>query len=348
MARPLPPLAPALCGGLALLLLAGCQDEEIRHYRVPRTEAPPTRFLGAILPVGGKMWFVTVSGPAPAVTDLQPAFEQFVRGLRFPENERTRITWTLPADWHREPSRERLRYATFRAGPNALEVKVHTFGPEARNVLLNVNRWRGQIGLPPITEAELAPITREITVDGRTVTLVDMTGNSPGSAPPPATPPPPHPPGTVLPARPHFQAPAGWEPTPIGPGSMRTAAFRVSDGSHSAEVTVIPFGGPAGGLLANVNRWRGQIGLGELTEDQLPKETKTVDVDGLPAVLVDFTGPESAGDKRQRVLGAILRHDETTWFIKLQGPAELVGKQQAAFEAFVRSFRFAKPPGGTP
>src|SRR5689334_18764900 len=102
MPRPLSPLAPALCGGLALLLLAGCQDEEIRHYRVPRTEAPPTRFLGAILPVGEKVWFVTVTGPAPAVTDLQPAFEQFVRSLRFPENERQRVTWTLPADWQRE------------------------------------------------------------------------------------------------------------------------------------------------------------------------------------------------------------------------------------------------------
>ena len=37
---------------------------------------------------------------------------------------------------------------------------------------------------------------------------------------------------------------------------------------------------------------------------------------------------------------AILLHDGRSWFIKLRAPAELVAKQQSAFEAFVRSVRF--------
>ena len=48
---------------------------------------------------------------------------------------------------------EGMRYATFRAGPTALEVRVYSFGPESGNLLPNVNRWRGQIGLGEITDA---------------------------------------------------------------------------------------------------------------------------------------------------------------------------------------------------
>jgi hypothetical protein len=33
-----------------------------------------------------------------------------------------------------------------------------------------------------------------------------------------------------------------------------------------------------------------------------------------------------------------------TWFIKMRGPADLVGRQLAAFEAFLKSVRF---DGGT-
>jgi hypothetical protein len=36
-------------------------------------------------------------------------------------------------------------------------------------------------------------------------------------------------------------------------------------------------------------------------------------------------------------LGAIFLHDERSWFVKLMGPADLVGKQQSAFDAFTDS-----------
>ena len=41
-------------------------------------------------------------------------------------------------------------------------------------------------------------------------------------------------------------------------------------------------------------------------------------------------------------------HGGRSWFVKLRGPAELVGSQQAAFEAFVRSLRFGAAPGAKP
>jgi hypothetical protein len=316
---------------VVLVALAGCQDEEVRHYRVPRIESPAARLLAAVLPVGEKVWFVSVTGPAPAVADLLPGFESFVRSLRFPENERRRVTWDLPADWHREPNRERMRYATFRAGPTALEVRVYSFGPESGNLLANVNRWRGQIVLGEITEADLPTVSRPITVNGVSGAFVDMTG--PGAnAERPAAPPAPSAAPPAADETLAYDAPPGWQPLPAS--GMRVAAFKITDGDKSAEVTIIPLAGQAGGLLANVNRWRDQLGLPAATAAELQKGAKMLDSKAGPVVCVDLTGPKG------RTLGGTLLHGGRSWFVKLTGPADVVAAQQAAFEAFVMSLRF--------
>jgi hypothetical protein len=115
---------------------------------------------------------------------------------------------------------------------------------------------------------------------------------------------------------------------------MRVAAFRVSHDGQSAEITVIPLGGMAGGLLANINRWRKEVGLGDLAEAELSKESKSLEIGGHNAVYVDFAGNE------KRNLGVILNRQDATWFFKFQGPRALVEKERANFEAFVRSIRF--------
>ncbi len=52
---------------------------------------------------------------------------------------------------------------------------------------------------------------------------------------------------------------------------MRVASFEVSENGKTADVSVIPLGGMAGGDLANVNRWRGQVGLPPLAERRSAK-----------------------------------------------------------------------------
>ena len=42
--------------------------------------------------------------------------------------------------------------------------------------LANINRWRGQISLDPITEAELAGATTRVVVGDLTFTVVDLVG----------------------------------------------------------------------------------------------------------------------------------------------------------------------------
>ena len=68
------------------------------------------------------------------------------------------------------------RYATILIGPEAhpLELTVMSLGG---SLLENVNRWRDQVGLPPVKNEELGTASREVTTkQGKKITRVDASG----------------------------------------------------------------------------------------------------------------------------------------------------------------------------
>jgi len=349
-----------LLGGGLVALVVGCQNDEIRRYQVPRIEDQPPaasgvkvlqRLLVAIVPHGDSTWFFKLMGPDQEVEEQRNAFDRFVQSLHFTGQANQPVTWTVPEGWHQEPAKE-LRHATFRAGPKetASELTVIRLEGKAGSMLANVNRWRGQIGLPPITEAELGKVSKELKVDGLAATLVEMTGQGSGAAgkmPPfaagrPA--PPSSGPGAARASGLKYTAPAGWEELP-STGGMRVAAFRVAEGGQVAEVTVIPLAGTVGGLLDNVNRWRDQIKLPPTTEEQLRQETRQLQVGGVASSYVDLAGPEAAGARRERILGVVVPRGGQTWFFKMKGSADFVARQKPAFETFLGSVRWAADTG---
>jgi hypothetical protein len=135
-----------IVGGLSALLLLGCQQDEIRSYRVSKPEG--TRLVAAIIPHGDQTWFFKLVGPVSQIDEQKEAFDQFLRSVRFNDQGERPISWTIPASWRPGPQAE-MRYATFYLGPqeSPLELTVSKFGGVVGSVLANINRWRGQIGL---------------------------------------------------------------------------------------------------------------------------------------------------------------------------------------------------------
>ena len=79
------------------------------------------------------------------------------------------------------------------------------------------------------------------------------------------------------------------------------------------------FAGEGGGLLANVNRWRGQLGLPPVAQKtDLSKLCDSLDVRRQGDV-VDFTGTDAKTGKPARLVGVIVPQDGQTWFYKLMG-----------------------------
>jgi len=97
--------------------------------------------------------------------------------------------------------------------------------------------------------------------------------------------------------------------------------------------------GDAGGLVANINRWRGQLELPSLEEEQMRQLIQQIEVQGAPVYLVDLQTAENSS-KPSRVLGAVLERPDRTWFVKMTGPPALVDSQRQNFFDFVKSFRF--------
>ncbi len=133
-----------------------------------------------------------------------------------------------------------------------------------------------------------------------------------------------------------WTAPAQWTAKPLGPMRKGSFAVKSADGAE-ADLSITSFPGNTGGLFANLNRWRGQLALPPLADDQLNATLAHVDGDGLHFDVVEFTG--TANGTPTRILGAILARPSETWFFKLMGPDALVAAQKPALLEFLRTVK---------
>lgn len=148
-----------------------------------------------------------------------------------------------------------------------------------------------------------------------------------------------------------WTTPAGWVQVP--PSEMRVGSFKITGANgKQAEVSIVPLQGMAGGDFANVNRWRGQVGLPLAPDDVLQNSAETVQAGGQSAQLFDIAAADAASSETHRIVAAIQHRDGTAWFFKMTGDADLVEQQKPVFIDFLKTLSFAPgaaqatlPPG---
>jgi hypothetical protein len=131
-----------------------------------------------------------------------------------------------------------------------------------------------------------------------------------------------------------WQLPKGWNEARSG--GMRLATLKPPV-QGKIDVSVIMLPGTAGGDLANVNRWRGQIGLPPVDEAGREKIREEVKAKAGVVSLYDFAN--EAGDK-QRMLAGSLFVDGRTWFIKMVGDGSAVASARKDFVSLLGSLHF--------
>jgi hypothetical protein len=128
------------------LAFAACREAKVTSYQIPKEPAaggPPAAAAAA-------------AAPAPAVTvAARPVGD---------------LAWTAPAAWKAKAASS-MRRGSFDVGEGSgplADLAITAFPGAVGGDLANVNRWRGQIDLPPITEAELATALQPVagTVPG--------------------------------------------------------------------------------------------------------------------------------------------------------------------------------------
>jgi hypothetical protein len=132
-----------------------------------------------------------------------------------------------------------------------------------------------------------------------------------------------------------WQAPSAW--VPKAASAMRKGSYTVPGDGGESDLSITAFPGDVGGELANVNRWRGQVGLTPLGPDGLDAAVGRFDSNGLSFTVVDLSGQGDPGAKA--ILGAIVPFGGSTWFFKLTGTGALVGAAKPAFIDFLHTVK---------
>lgn len=132
-----------------------------------------------------------------------------------------------------------------------------------------------------------------------------------------------------------WQAPEDWKEEKAG--QFLTAAYALPSGGR---VTVSKLAGDGGGLAANLNRWRGQVGLKPIADKDISGQPlKIADSDEVMQ-LFNLTSVDSAPDA-EGILAGILPLKDETWYFKFSGPVGVLRKSDVVFAEFLRSVRIA-------
>jgi hypothetical protein len=124
-----------------------------------------------------------------------------------------------------------------------------------------------------------------------------------------------------------WKAPDGWTEGPAK--QLRVVTFR-PDTDPRVECYVTVLAGAAGGLEANVNRWRQQLRLAPLPADAIAK-LEVMSVLGRDARVVEIDGGAVG------IFGLVCELGERTLFVKMTGPPESLRGERERFLSFCRS-----------
>ena len=185
--------------GLCAIFVAGCNPPEaVRNYNAPRetptpaAPAPPqpmvadgtdkSRMLGVIIPIGGDGFrFIKFSGAIDRVTETEPKFDEFVRSVRLTDPAGL-PSYKVPAGWSENPPRPFVA-KSFTVGQAGTPEVTLSEGGIRGTLLANVNRWRVEVGLPEVSEADLPKAVTEVALGDAKAYRVDFRGPAAPSAP---------------------------------------------------------------------------------------------------------------------------------------------------------------------
>jgi hypothetical protein len=163
----------------------------------------PTRILGAIQHRRPMSWFFKLMGDEKLVAAQKPVFLEFLASYHFPHSHDEHShgaaggnseadphaglpiapagsrsesappgDWPIPASWTRQAAGP-MQDAKFVAQEGKVVISVSRAGG---NMIMNVNRWREQLGMAAIAESELGSVVTPLELPGGKADVVDLGG----------------------------------------------------------------------------------------------------------------------------------------------------------------------------
>ncbi len=337
------------------LLLAGCNKDEVKVYDVPKEQAAAPAPAAAPMasqpmdraPVAPPHWTV------PTGWQEVPATGVRVRDLMVPGKDGQKAEVTIipfPGSvgtevdnvnrWRREiglepVAQENVTSESVQIGSDA--GKLYDLAGAQNQTIAAVLVKDGTSWFFKLKGDKAAVVDAKQTF----VQFLKSVGFDQASAPvaetaaPTSTPTAP----TAEKTGPAWDVPASWHEQEASP--MVLKSFSATDESgHKAVITISSFPGDVGGTLANVNRWRRQLGLAPIEEMVLDDMSSSIDVMGGKGTTFDMTGKDVKTGQPARMVAAMVPRDDSTWFYKLMGDDAVVAREKSAFVKFVQTVRY--------
>ena len=152
-----------------LFLLGACREAKVTSYRAPKDK---TDELPPAMSAGSSTNAPTLPGAAANRPDMAATAVPTANGAD--------LTWSAPARWKPKPpaAMRKGSYAVPGADGAEADLSITAFPGDVGGELANVNRWRGQIQLPPLSEGDLATATTRLNANGLEFVVVDSVSPS--------------------------------------------------------------------------------------------------------------------------------------------------------------------------
>jgi hypothetical protein len=122
------------------------------------------------------------------------------------------------------------------------------------------------------------------------------------------------------------------------PSKMQLYKYQYNkDSDHQAILTITMIPGNGGGLLANVNRWRNQLGLGQTTKKALDKQKTVIKKSAFDITVVGLDSTDQHRKPFSAMIAAYLTINDEAWFFKLTGNGHLHHGFNEPFNTFLNS-----------
>ena len=346
----------------------GCdRDPMVRVYDVPKVpvvasnfESVPKRFVIAIIPDGDRAFFIKASDQPERLESFLESLRQIAADFKIGEDKKP--VWKLPEGWQANPGTgiaSAILEVSADGAPvqfTVTELPMPTSKEDLDSYLeSNINRWRGQLGLPPNSIAEQRPKITEVPRGEGTwpAYLIDLQGISSTRLLPmrkgieTAKSESPKKANLTVESPLKYVSPVGWMDE--GTTSMRAASFSLDGDKSKGEVTVVF---ASGDRLSNVERWQGQLNPSGEAEFIRISAAKVVEnaitiksASGIEGQLYSLLGPE--GESQPAMLAAIFPMDprstderKSSVFVKLTASAKIAVENRDKLIAFIESLKW--------
>ena len=139
---------------------------------------------------------------------------------------------------------------------------------------------------------------------------------------------------TSAPSKYLWQAPEAWKKS--GGSSMRIGSFAIPGKSNKSDeegdLSLVLLSGNGGGVVANFNRWRGQLGLPSADDSTIMQSVQNITT---PLGDLHFSFLTNS-TTQQGMLVSLITHQNQTLFVKATGPLSTLEYQQKAFLKFIK------------